>query len=97
MIHHNVLFKFKAETPQEAKDLIIEKLEALTADIPEIEMLKVGSNFSERGKGFEMMLVSTFADHEALAAYGRHPKHLEVIATYIKPHLEDIVVGDIEI
>ncbi|MGB0525603.1 MAG: Dabb family protein, partial [Flammeovirgaceae bacterium] len=89
MIHHNVLFKFKPETSQEAIDTIVKELEALVPIIPEIHSLRVGTNFSARGKGFELMLVSTFKTQEDLVVYGKHPKHLGVISTYIKPHLAD--------
>ena len=97
MIHHNVLFKFKPQTTDEAKEAVIRELEALTAEIPEIHSLRVGKNFSDRGKGFELMLISTFNTLEDLQVYGKHPKHLHVIGTYIKPHLEDIIVGDAEV
>lgn len=97
MIYHNVLFKFKPETSQEAKDTVVKELEALKAMIPEVEMLRVVKNFSDRSKGFELMLISTFKTKEDLAVYGQHPKHLHVISTYIKPNLEDIIVGDSEV
>lgn len=97
MVHHTVLFKFKPDVTQEAKDAVVRELEALKSEIPEIHSIRVGKNFSDRGKGFELMLVTTFLTRAELDIYGQHPKHLAVIATYIKPNLEDIIVGDTEL
>jgi len=97
MVHHNVLFKFKPDTTQETKEAVIRELEALVGQITEIHTLRVGVNYSERGKGFELMLISTFLTKADLDVYGTHPKHLHVINTFIKPNLADIIVGDAEV
>ena len=97
MIHHTVLFKFKPAVSQATKDTVVRELEALVHQIPEIDSIRVAKNFSERGKGFDLMLISTFLTKADLEVYGQHPKHLAVIATYIKPNLDDIIVGDAEV
>ena len=74
MIHHNVLFKFKEGTSEEVKNAVIRELEALNSEIPEIHSLQVGRNFSDRGKDFELMLISTFQTKADLEVYGKHPK-----------------------
>ncbi|WP_132003816.1 Dabb family protein [Mesobacillus foraminis] len=48
--------------------------------IPGIVDLLQGINFSERSKGYEVGLTVRFEDRDALANYGRHPRHQEIVS-----------------
>ncbi|ANQ47548.1 Dabb family protein [Flammeovirga sp. MY04] len=96
MINHTVLFKFKEEATQEQIQAMVDALQALGGKIDEIKEIHVKENFSERAKGFTIMLYSLFESKEALEAYQVHPAHVAVVTDHVKPILGDIMAIDIE-
>ncbi|WP_348790085.1 Dabb family protein [Leifsonia sp. NPDC080035] len=58
-------------------------LEALPASIPEILALEVGINALLPGDNYDVVLISEFADADALQRYVEAPAHQEV-AAYIR-------------
>lgn len=90
MIRHIVFWKlaesYNGYTKQEIALQIKEKLEQLSATIPNILTLEVGVNYVE-DPGNEMIsdvvLVSEFGNEADLKAYAAHPDHIEV-GTFIK-------------
>ncbi|MBT2755134.1 Dabb family protein [Mesobacillus foraminis] len=42
--------------------------------------MQQGINFSERSKGYEVGPTVQFEDWEALANYGPHPRHQEIVS-----------------
>ncbi|MBB3698587.1 Dabb family protein [Flammeovirga yaeyamensis] len=96
MINHTVLFKFKEEATQEQIQAMVDALQALGGKIDEIKEIQVKENFSERAKGFTIMLYSLFESKEALEAYQVHPAHVVVVTDHVKPILGDIMAIDIE-
>ncbi len=55
-----------------------------------------GTNFTERGKGFNFAIRVTLVDKESLANYGPHPAHLKVKDELLVPIIEDILAIDYE-
>jgi hypothetical protein len=96
VIYHNVLFKFKEGTSAAQIDQVSAALEALPAHIPQIKLILMRENFSDRSKGFTHMLASIFESKADLEIYAKHPEHVKVIENLIKPILQELVVGDIE-
>ena len=96
MIEHVVLFKIKAGVTPDKIMTMIKALEDLQNEIPQLAGMHAGINFSDRNKGFGVMLVSRFKTKEDLEIYAVHPAHKRVIAEYIQPIREDIIVGDLE-
>ena len=97
MIVHIVLFKWQEGTSSEKIQSVVTSLEALKDKIPQIMEISCGQNFSERAKGFEHGLLVKFSDRKALETYASHPEHLEVVNTFIRPILGDIIALDYEI
>ena len=97
MIEHIVLLKVRAGTPAAAVTAMVEGIASLKAQIPGIVDLSVGSNTSDRNKGFTHGLVVRFRDKAALEQYLPHPAHQEVVQQRIRPITEDLVVVDYEI
>ena len=60
MIEHLVLFKFKESTTEDSKNNMLEKLLNLKNEIKEIREISCGENFTDRSKGFEFGLSSSF-------------------------------------
>ena len=96
MVEHLVLIKYKSDTSEEQKQQLIDGLKSLKGKIDGIEELTVGENFSERGQGFQIGVLVRFRDREALAAYGPHPAHQEVVQRDLLPIREDVIVVDFE-
>lgn len=95
MVHHTVFFKIQPQTSVERIDLMIDKLNSLKS-IETVNQILIAKNFSERSKGYSVILYSSFDAKEDLDIYINHPKHIEVVDTFVKPILEDLIVGDIE-
>lgn len=96
MVEHVVIFKIKDGTIPHKITAMTKALEDLRNEIPQLAEMHAGINFSDRNKGFGVMLVSRFKTKEDLEIYAVHPAHKRVIAEYIQPIREDIIVGDLE-
>ncbi len=59
--------------------LIKQTLEALKNKIPSIIDIEVGIDYSQTEASADVVLYSTFANRDALAAYVQHPEHQAVI------------------
>ena len=73
MLKHIVMWKLKefAEGKTKAENALImkESLERLVGIVPEIISLQVGINEKESDMAYDAVLISTFANAEALARY----------------------------
>ncbi|MEW6265339.1 MAG: Dabb family protein [Thermodesulfobacteriota bacterium] len=96
MIKHIVFWKLKeaaeggtkAENARKMKAL----LEALPAEIEEIERLEVGLDFSATPDSFDVVLSSEFASRADLETYQKHPAHLKAGEFVKKVRLERKIV-----
>ena len=82
MIHHIVAWRLKDSALGNDKAtnarLLKEKLEALPGQIPVLRRLEVGLAFSATENSSDVVLVTSFAAKEDLAAYQVHPAHKAV-------------------
>ena len=91
MIKHIVCWKIKE--PETNAALLKDKLEALPAQIPEVQSLEVGINAPEASDdNFDVVLVSTFAHFDDLKSYAGHPEHLKVVDFLKTINLERVAV-----
>jgi Trk K+ transport system NAD-binding subunit len=99
MIKHVVMWKLSdaAEGNSKAVNLsmVKEKLLGLKQIISEIESLEVGENINSSGAAYDMVLITTHADMQALAQYIDHPAHKEV-ASFIGKVISERKVVDFE-
>ncbi len=98
-IRHIVTWKLASEDESERAeqaDRIRAGLESLPAIIPEIESLEVGINALQPGENFDVVLISEFADAEALQRYVAAPAHQEV-AGYIRSVVSGRSAVDFEV
>ncbi|MCD6090108.1 MAG: Dabb family protein [Bacteroidales bacterium] len=96
MIKHIVMMRLKevgADEKQEQLQIIKLKLDSLLGIVPSLKTMEVGLNFSTRETAFDLVLVSTFADENALKAYAIHPEHVKVL-DYLKDKLAATAVTD---
>lgn len=95
MIRHIVFFKFKADAT-EAQILDLEEgLKGLPALIPEIRGFEVGRDVLRSERSFDLGLVSTFDDLDALQRYQVHPDH-QVVVAKVRQIAEKVVAVDYE-
>ncbi len=81
MIKHVVMWKLSDQAEGNSRttnlSLVKEKLLALKQFISEIESLEVGENINSSEAAFDMVLITTHANQQALAQYINHPLHKE--------------------
>jgi hypothetical protein len=78
MLTHIVVWKYRTDVEQFARDEHVTLLRKLASIIPEVHSLSVGFDTLFLPRSYETGLVATFADRAALDAYTVHPEHVKV-------------------
>jgi len=78
MLTHIVVWKYRADVEQFARDEHVNLLRNLASTIPEVQSLSVGFDTLLLPRSYDTGLVATFADRAALDAYTVHPEHVKV-------------------
>ena len=88
MLKHIVMWRFleqvEGRSKQENMDRIRQSLLDLRPVIPELLDMTVGRDIGVGRDTYDMVLVATFADAEALERYQHHPAHQAVSAEVAK-------------
>lgn len=72
MVTHCYFYRLKEGVdPDEA----VRKLCSMGEQIPEIESIEVGRNFSQAANAFDIVQLSRFKTEQDFAAFSRHPYH----------------------
>jgi len=99
MITHIVQWKIQENALGMDKSGILQKLkadlEALPSEIEDILSLTVGINEADSDAASDVVLLSSFADWEALKRYQVHPAHQRVVA-FVKQVVSERRVVDFE-
>jgi len=99
MITHVVQWKVREEAAGMAKPEILSRLktelERLPAEIDDILSLTAGINEKPSDAASDIVLLSTFADWDALNRYQAHPAHQDVVA-FVKEVVSERRVVDFE-
>jgi len=77
MLTHIVVWKYRAEVEQSAREEHVKLLRNLASIIPEAKNLSVGFDTLFLPRSYDTGLVATFADRAALDAYAVHPEHVK--------------------
>jgi len=78
MLTHIVVWKYRADVDEFAREEHVKLLRALASIIPEVQTLAVGFDVMFLPRSYHTGLVATFADRAALDAYTVHPEHVKV-------------------
>ena len=99
-VYHIVMWKFKEEIAEERKPelkaAMAENLAALVGKVPGLLTVQ----FVETpipSSTHDMALVTTFEKAEDIAAYSKHPEHVAVADTYVRPFVCNRACLDYEI
>ena len=99
MVKHIILWKLK-ETDAEEKARILagmkEHLEGLCGVVPGLLEVHVQTQSLESSNA-DVMLDTTLESEDALKGYQKHPAHVEVANTYVRPFTEVRMCLDYEI
>ena len=94
MIKHIVMWKFleqaQGKSRQENLDHVAGLLQALQAQVPELISLEIGQDIGVGRDTYDMVLITTFDDAEALQRYQDHPEHKEISHYVAKVRVEQI-------
>ena len=93
MLHHYVFLKYRDGTSDAHITAFCERQLALRATIAEIAHLEIGRDELHDTRSWDLVLIMAFASLDALRAYQRHPRHLEVMA-FNTPFVADVASVD---
>lgn len=88
MVKHIILWTLKEMSDDEKETVkkdIKEGLEALKGKIPGLVDIKVCTTGRLASSTADLMLDSTFENAEALKGYSKHPEHVAVADTKVRP------------
>jgi phage tail sheath gpL-like len=77
MLTHIVCFKYKADTPEQARAAHRDRLSGLRT-LDGVVSLTVGADIVRSARSYDTGLVVVFADRAALDAYQTNPQHVPV-------------------
>lgn len=96
MIHHIVLLRFKAGTPQADIDTAGRELVGLKDIVPEIKRIHWAPNLAPSANEYPWALLVLCTDMAAVNRYLGHPRHVEVVNRYLVPLREARLAIDFE-
>ena len=100
MVKHIILWTLK-DMPEAEKAKVAagikEGLEGLKGKIPGLIDIKVNATGRLESSNADLMLDSTFESAEALKVYSKHPEHVAVADTKVRPFTASRVCLDFEV
>lgn len=92
MVHHIVMWNFKTEIEESQKDAIKqamkENLKGLVGKVPGLLTVEFVEN-PISSSTHDIALVTTLEKAEDIAIYAKHPEHVRVADTYVRPYVQD--------
>ena len=99
MVHHIVMWNFKAEVKEEEKAAIAAKMEAelkgLVGQVPGLLTVDFVSS-PIPSSTHDIALITTLEKAEDVAVYGAHPEHVKVADTFVRPFVTERACLDYE-
>ena len=87
MLRHVVLFTWSDGTDDGRRATTLAALRRLPDEVGGMTSFAVGNDLGLREGNAHTALVADFPDVEAFRSYAADPRHLAVIAEFVKPHL----------
>lgn len=97
MVNHIVMWNFKQEVEEEDKAALKmameENLKALVGKVPGLLTVEF-VHHPLSSSTHDIALVTTLEKAEDIAVYAKHPEHVKVADTYVRPYVQDRVCLD---
>lgn len=97
MVHHIVAWKFKEEISEEQKPALKkameENLKSLVGKVPGLLTAEFVSN-PIPSSTHDVALITTLSSPEDIAVYAKHPEHVKVADTFVRPYVKDRICLD---
>ncbi|MCX5812679.1 MAG: Dabb family protein [Proteobacteria bacterium] len=94
MIRHVVLCKFRTSVSEEKRENAINTLNTLGQSIPEVGEWSMGKQALPSKTAYDLAIVSSFENAEALERYRNHPSHIGI--KNLLTEIADLAVVDYE-
>ena len=88
------LFKLKNRSEKQIQE-VADKLRSMQGNIPSLMNMEVGINFSKSDEAYDVLMIATFKNKEALLTYSKDPFHLKV-KSFVEQHYKNRAVVDYE-
>ena len=95
MVKHIVNFKL-AEPSAEAVNRAREVLLSMIGNVPMMRSIEVGADFLHSPRSYDLVLIVTVDDRDALQAYADDPYHCKVVKTHMRAVCSATVTADFE-
>lgn len=82
MVKHIVCFKLKDNSPA-AKEEAKRRLLSMQGNVPVIKEIEVGTDFLGSERSYDVILLVTLANRQALEAYQNDPYHCACVKPYM--------------
>jgi hypothetical protein len=89
MLRHVVVFRWNSSTTDDDVARLSAGLDELPALVPQLRSYTHGSDVRIGEGSWDYAVVADFDDAEGWRAYDAHPRHEEVRAELIRPHLAE--------
>lgn len=86
MVRHIIVWKLNENASADCKQEIKKALEGLVGVIDGLEVMKILTEPFEGSSG-DLCMDSLFASKDALDFYQKHPKHVEIANTLVRPNV----------
>lgn len=95
-VEHIVLIEPNDGVSEDQTKEVLDGIAGLKNKIPGVVDVKIGKNFTKRAPQISHAVIVTLVDPEALAAYGPHPAHKDVLRILL-PFAKNLTIADIEV
>jgi hypothetical protein len=89
MLRHYVFLKYRDGTSEAHVSAFCDRMLALRATIPGIAHLEIGRDELHDARSWDLVLIMEFTSLDALRAYQRHPRHVDVM-TFNDPFVANV-------
>lgn len=89
------LFKLKNRNSKDIQE-VADKLSSMKGKIPSLMDMEIGVNLSESDEAYDVLMIATFKNVEALHSYQQDPFHLKV-KNFVEKQYESRAVVDYEL
>ncbi len=97
VFRHVVMFRWRKDSGPEEQAAAVAALQEFALAVADLGSVSVGRDAGLDEANFDAVVVADFPDVASYRAYASDPRHLELIATHIRPCLDHRVAVQAEL